>query len=160
MIFKGYSMRVQKHNRGAFGFTVLELIVAIAVATIVMGIAIPSLLAWLPTLRLSSAARQVATELQLARMKAISQNAKFRVTFVGSIPGATSYQLEKDSGGTFITDSGPFTLPQGITVSALSAQSEFQPRGTANTASTITLRNGNSETKNVQVAVVGRVSVP
>ncbi len=152
---------MSKRSQRASGFTILELMVAIGIAMVVLGIAVPSLLTWMPTLRLSSAARQVATDLQVARMKAISQNIKFRVNFVGSIPGATSYNVEKDNGlGTFITESGPFALPDGITVSALSATSEFQPRGTVNASSTITLKNVNSETKSVQVAAVGRVNIP
>lgn len=152
---------MSKRSQRASGFTILELMVAIGIAMVVLGIAVPSLMAWMPTLRLSSAARQVATDLQVARMKAISQNIKFRVNFVGSIPGATSYNVEKDNGlGTFITESGPFALPDGITVSALNATSEFQPRGTVNASSTITLQNVNSETKSVQVAAVGRVIIP
>lgn len=141
------------------GFTVLELIVAIGIAMVVLGIAVPSFMTWLPTLRLSSGARQIATDLQVARMKAISQNTKYKMTFVGSIPGATSYQIEKDSGG-FVLESGPFSLPEGITVQSAPVTSEFQPRGTANTSSTITLQNTNSETKSVQIAIVGRVTIP
>jgi Tfp pilus assembly protein FimT len=135
--------------------------VAIGIAVVVLGIAVPSFMSWLPTLRLSSGARQVATDLQVARMKAISQNTKFRMSFVGSIPGATSYEIRKDNGtGTFVLDSGPFSLPDGITVSAQSATPEFQPRGTASSASKITLQNTNSDTKSVQVSIVGRVLMP
>ncbi len=141
------------------GFTVLELIVAIGIAMVVLGIAVPSFMTWLPTLRLSSGARQVATDLQVARMKAISQNTRYKMTFVGSVPGATSYRIEKDSGG-FVLESGPFSLPDGITVSGLVGASEFQPRGTASATSTITLKNINSETKSVQIAIVGRVTIP
>jgi hypothetical protein len=90
-------------------------------------------------------------------MKAISQNTKYRVDF-GTLPAST-YTVQKDNSG-FSTESGPFSLPEGITVTAVTATSEFQPRGTVNTASTITLRNGNSDTKTVQVAVVGRVTIP
>src|SRR3990170_2282769 len=82
---KGVIMRKFGYSRAASGFTLLELIVAIGIASVVMGIAIPSFLSWMPTLRLSSAARQVATDLQVARMKAISQNVKFKVTFIGSV---------------------------------------------------------------------------
>lgn len=151
---------MSKRNQRASGFTVLELMVAVGIAMVVLGIAVPSLMTWMPTLRLSSAARQVATDLQVARMKAISQNRKFQMSFVGSIPGATSYQIQKqDDTGTFVLESGPFTLPDGITVSAATT-SQFQPRGTVNSASTITLKNVNSETKSVQVAAVGRVNIP
>lgn len=149
------TMSVPKPRKS--GFTVLELIVAIAIAMIVLGIAVPSFMTWLPTLRLSSGARQVATDLQVARMKAISQNTKFRINF-GTLPAST-YVVEKDSGG-FSADSGPFSLPEGITVTAVSATSEFQPRGTASATSTITLQNVNSETKSVQIAIVGRVTIP
>jgi len=154
-------MKLRKHIHCLSGFTVLELVVAIAIAMIVMGIAIPSLLSWLPTLRLSSGARQVATDLQVARMKAISQNTKFRLNFVT----VSSYTVEKDTNndGTFDasteTESGPFSLPDGITVTATGGTSVFQPRGTASAAGTITLQNNNSETKSVQVAVVGRVNI-
>lgn len=155
-------MRMGKHTQRISGFTVLELMVAIGIAMVVLGIAVPSLLTWLPTLRLSSGARQVATDLQVARMKAISQNTKFRLNFVTT----SSYTFEKDSNndGTFNasteTESGPFSLPEGIVVTATGPSSHFQPRGTANAAGTITLRNGNSETKAVQVAIVGRVTLP
>ena len=153
-------MRMGKRNQRVSGFTVLELMVAIGIAMVVLGIAIPSFTAWLPTLRLSSAARQVATDLQVARMKAISQNVKYRLNFVT----ATSYTFEKDADNNGVFDSpaesGPFSLPEGITVGATGGTSEFQPRGTASAASTITLRNGNNETKTVQVAIVGRVTLP
>ena len=148
-------MRV-KYNHSVSGFTVLELMVAIGIAMVVMGIAVPSLMSWLPTLRLSSAARQVATDLQVARMKAISQNTKYRMNFVTT----TSYSLEKHDGTQFNAESGPFALPDGITTTAGALASEFQPRGTVNSASTVTLQNVNSATKTVQIAAVGRVSIP
>ena len=151
-------MKILKHNRGASGFTVMELVVVIAVAMLITGIAVPSFLSWLPTLRLSNGARQVATDLQLARMKAISQNAKFRLNFTSG----TSYEFQKDNSG-FGYESGPFSLPEGITVTETTpfTTSEFQPRGTANTGvgiSTITLSNG-SDTKQVAIKLVGRVNV-
>lgn len=153
-------MKLENNPQGAAGFTLTEMLVAITVAGILTGIAIPNFMSWLPGLRLSSAARQVATDLQVTRMKAVSQNNKFRLSFVGSIPGATTYQIQKANGGTFVAESGPFALPPGITVTVVSATSEFQPRGTANTASTITLQNSDGQTQNVQIAVVGRVTVP
>src|SRR3989304_10462679 len=98
-------------SRAASGFTLLELIVAISIASVVMGIAIPSFLSWMPTLGLSSGARQVATDLQVARLKAISQNVKYRLNFVT----APSYTFEKnaDNNGVFDSpaESGPFSLP-------------------------------------------------
>jgi len=68
--------------------------ITIGVAALLMAIAIPSFLSWLPTLRLSDGARQVAVDLQLARMKAVTQNTRFQVSF-GALP-ATSYTLQND----------------------------------------------------------------
>ena len=149
-------MKRQNGTPSDRGFTVIELIVVLAVALIVMGVALPNMISWLPNYRLSSGARQVAGDLQLARMKAISQNTKYRLIF-GSLP-STSYTIEKDNGG-FATESGPFSLPDGITVTVVSATSEFQARGTVNAASVITLQNINSLTKQVQISIVGRVAI-
>ncbi len=149
-------MKRQKGTPSDHGFTVIELIVVLAVALIVMGVALPNMISWLPNYRLSSGARQVAGDLQLARMKAISQNTKYRLNF-GVLP-STSYTFEKDDGG-FATESGPFSLPDGITVTVVSATSEFQARGTVDAASVITLQNINSLTKQVQISIVGRVAI-
>ncbi len=150
-------MKKQKGTPSDHGFTVIELIVVLAVALIVMGIALPNMVSWLPTYRLSAGARQLAGDLQLARMKAISQNTKYRLKF----PTATTYEFWKESGGTFNKESGPFGLPNGITVTAATPfnTSEFQSRGTVNTAGSITLQNTNSLTKQVQISIVGRVAI-
>jgi type IV fimbrial biogenesis protein FimT len=141
------------------GFTLSELMVTIGLAALLMGIAIPSFLSWLPTLRLSDGARQVALELQEARMKAIAQSTRFRLNFTTT----TSYLVQRfDSGsGTFVTESGPFNLPGGITTTT-GATSEFQPRGTADTTvgnSTITFANSNGDSSQVQINAVGRVNM-
>lgn len=139
-------MKIHKHTRSSLGFTVTELMGAMGVAAVLMGIAIPSFFSLLPTLRLSSAARQLATDLQLARMKAISQNTSYTVTFDtanGTYSfGADSRDLDE--------------LYPGITITSASNPT-FSPRGTANSV-TITLSNG-SATKQVQVSAVGRVKI-
>lgn len=145
-------MKTRRHNRWASGFTIIELIITIIIGLILAGATIPNFLTWLPTHRLSSAARQVATDLNLARMKAVSQGVNFRLNF----QSVNSYVLEKNSGG-FATESGPFTLPDGITT-AIGTTSEFQPRGTASADDTITLSNGSAQ-KLVCVKSVGRVSI-
>jgi prepilin-type N-terminal cleavage/methylation domain-containing protein len=133
------------------GFTVIELMAAIGVASILMAIAIPSLLSTLPGLRLTDAARQVATDLQQIRMKAIAQNIPYQISF-----STTTYVLQKCN-GSCANESGNIVLPQGITVTASSAP-QFQPRGTATAAATITLSNGSSS-KWVCVKTVGRVNI-
>jgi prepilin-type N-terminal cleavage/methylation domain-containing protein len=151
-------MRISRHpSAKQGGFSLLEFMAAIGVLAILAATAVPTLLSTLRGLRLADGARQLASELQLARMKAISQHTKYRVSF-GSYP-ATTYSLEKHNGAAFALESGPFTLPEGISVTSVApAVSEFQSGGTANAASTITLTNG-SVNKTVQVNLVGRVKI-
>jgi prepilin-type N-terminal cleavage/methylation domain-containing protein len=151
------SIRQSRFSRVEAGFTLVEFLVAIVVVAILVAVALPDLFASLRGLRLSDGARQLASDLQLARMKAISQHTKYRLSF-GSYPAAT-YSIEKHNGAAFAVESGPFTLPEGISVTGVSPSvSEFQSGGTANAASTITLTNG-SATKTVQVSLVGRVRI-
>ncbi len=139
-------------KRSERGFTVMELAVVIGLMAVISAIAMPSFISWLPSYRLSAGARQVAADLQLARMKAISQNTIYRLNFISG----TQYQLEKDAG--FTLESGPFTLPEGITASPTGPTSVFQPRGTASPTNTITISNG-SATRVVCVKTVGRVHI-
>jgi type IV fimbrial biogenesis protein FimT len=139
------------------GFTLVEITVTIGVMAVLLAVSLPNLLAILNELRLSDGARQLASELQLARMKAISQHTKYRISF-GSYP-ATTYSFEKHDGTAFALEAGPVALPEGVTVTTVSPSvSEFQSGGTVNTTSTITLSNG-SATKQIQVNLIGRVKI-
>jgi prepilin-type N-terminal cleavage/methylation domain-containing protein len=133
------------------GLTLMELMAALGVAAILMAIAIPNFMSTLPGLRLNDAARQVATDLQQIRMKAIAQNLPYQITF-----STTTYILQK-CGGSCTNESGSIVLPQGITVTATTAP-QFQPRGTVAAAATIQLSNGSSS-KWVCVRTVGRVNI-
>ncbi|MFQ5681807.1 MAG: GspH/FimT family pseudopilin [Candidatus Binatia bacterium] len=145
-------MKLRKHIRSSSGFTVAELMTTVGVAAILIGIAVPGFLSWLPTLHLSDAARQVATDLQLARMTAISQNTATTVAF--NVTNATY---------SFGTESRDLSdLYPGITISSVTpANPTFSMRGTVTGGgtTTITLSNG-SDTKQVQVNSVGRVAMP
>jgi prepilin-type N-terminal cleavage/methylation domain-containing protein len=133
------------------GFTVIELMATLGVAAILIAVAIPSFMSTLPGLRLNDAARQIATDLQQIRMKAIAQNLPYQMTF-----STTTYVLQRCS-GLCTNESGNIVLPQGITVTA-SVPPQFQPRGTAAAAATIQLSNGSSN-KWVCVRTVGRVNI-
>jgi prepilin-type N-terminal cleavage/methylation domain-containing protein len=144
------------HSSRQAGFTLIEMMAVLGIMAILMAIAIPRFMSVLPGLRVTQAARQLATDLQLARMKAISQNRRFRVNFVS----ATSYTIERDNGGAFVTDSGPYNLPDGI-LAAVGATWAFQPRGTADTTSgvsAVTVAHG-AQSAGVQITPVGRINV-
>ena len=139
-------------NRPTAGFTLMETLTAIVIMGILAAIAMPHFTRLLPGIRLSSAARQIATDLQLARMRAISQHANQTVAF--NIATATY---------TFTPGSDTRNLSQlypGTTIVSKSAgDPTFTTTGTSVAATTITISN-NSVTKQVQVNTIGRVSIP
>jgi len=137
-------MRRSRKIQNAAGFTLIEILVVVALALVFMGVALPSFLSWLPTSRLSSAVRQVATDLQVARMRAIAQNTNNTVTFASN-----TY--------TYGSDSRDISqLYPGISIES-AVNPTFNSRGTANSVN-IKLTNGTAS-KWVCVKVVGRVNV-
>ncbi len=79
--------RSQKGRPGHAGFTLIELMVTLAVAGILAAIAAPSMTGLLNANRLSGAAGELTATLQLARAEAIRRNA--RVTVCASADGLT-----------------------------------------------------------------------
>ena len=56
------------------GFTLLEIIVVIAVVAILSAVAIPSFLAWRPNLLFRQATRDLFMDLQMAKMESVKRN--------------------------------------------------------------------------------------
>jgi len=131
------------------GFTLLELIAALAIAAILAAIAIPKWSVLLPTYRLNSSARQVQSELHQIKMQAASENVDFQIVFSG---GASDYTIQRDS-SPWMTRS----LPEGIIV-AKAGTIYLSPRGTAK-GNTVRLLNEIGECAQVVVSPTGRVRI-
>jgi len=81
-------MQVDWRLRGNSGFTLMELLVAVAVLGIMAAIAIPTFSVWLPNYRLGGAARDLYSNFQFARMNAIKSNTDWAIVFdQASTPG-------------------------------------------------------------------------
>jgi prepilin-type N-terminal cleavage/methylation domain-containing protein len=89
------------------GFTFLELMVALVILAIATTIAIPSFGRWLPNYRLKSAARDVYSNMQLAKLGAVRANQSWAIRFD---PGTNTYVIYSDSGDgdwTTLGDNNP-----------------------------------------------------
>ena len=142
------------------GFTLVESVVVMATFGILTAIAIPTFISMMPKYRLNGAARQVMGDLMAARMKAVNENNRFRVFFLGD---NHQYKILDDDNNNNAEDSGEWTDTKDIqheysdvTFSA-TANPIFYPRGTAG-GSTITLTNSVGS-KKVTVAITGRVEI-
>jgi len=81
-------MSKRETGRKESGFSLVELIVVIAIVGVLMSIAIPSFSRWLPGYRLRSAAKELYTNFQLIKLAAVKQNATCAVVFdTGVSPG-------------------------------------------------------------------------
>jgi prepilin-type N-terminal cleavage/methylation domain-containing protein len=72
-------MRIRLRDKK--GFTMIELLIVIAIIGITAAVASPYIIDWIPTIRVNSAARDLVSEMQLARMKAVSERNNYVITF-------------------------------------------------------------------------------
>jgi len=72
-------MRIRLRDKK--GFTMIELLIVVAIIAVMAAIAIPNIISWIPTMRVNSAARDIVSEMQLARMKAVSERNNYVITF-------------------------------------------------------------------------------
>jgi len=77
------------------GFTVLELIIVIAILGVISAIAVPNFLSYIPNARLKRAARELYVNLQLTKITAIKENRDCSIAY-----SDTGYTIAS-SGGTF-----------------------------------------------------------
>ena len=129
------------------GFSILELVVALALAGILAAIALPGWSRLLPAYQLDGSVRQVQSELHSIKMRAAAQNTTFQLAYLAD---ASQYMVQ--SGGKVLATK---PLPEGIVITKAGSIS-FSPRGTAG-ADRVRLRNSTGLCKQVVVSATGRV---
>jgi prepilin-type N-terminal cleavage/methylation domain-containing protein len=90
-------------NGGGLGFTLLEVLVVLAIIGIVVAISVPALGRYFQEYRLNKVSREVKANIQLARLKAVTSNFNVAFTYnLGSGGNPDTYQItgtENSNGG-------------------------------------------------------------
>lgn len=144
----------QHANSG--GFSLAELLTAMGLTAVLLAIAAPQLPTYYAQLEIAGGAKQVAIDLHRARMKAVGENAFYRLTF--SDDGTYVRQSSQD-GATFVNDGAAVALPTGVQFVGTLPQPTFNRLGTVAADATVTLTNVIGTTKAVHVNTLGNITI-
>lgn len=111
---------------GQRGYSLMEVMVVCGIIAVMVGIAIPSVLAWMPAANLKDAAYDVRNVMIQARSGAVNKGLEYRVAFDLT---ANTYRMDQGNlssgSSTWTTLIGPHPLANGVTYQSASAQMEM-----------------------------------
>jgi type IV fimbrial biogenesis protein FimT len=133
--------------RSKCGYSLLEVVVVMAILAIISAISYQNYMAWIPGIRLNGAVRQVMSDLISARMSSVKENVSVAVSPVNNHSYAITIGSQEPK--TFdLQPNFPGTTLKFTTIL-------FSSRGTSSPR-TITIQNA-AGIKTITVAITGRV---
>jgi prepilin-type N-terminal cleavage/methylation domain-containing protein len=143
------------------GFSLIELLIVIALIAIMMGFGVPTWQRYAANADLKTAAREVKADLFNVKQRAVEENTDFyRMTFDVA---QNNYVLSLSNTGVTVWTKSLAALGKGITINSVNfsggAVVGFQRRGTMSQWGSVTLRNSIGSTATISVNITGRSHV-
>jgi prepilin-type N-terminal cleavage/methylation domain-containing protein len=152
-----------KMKRGEGGVTLIELAVVMAIIAIMALFVAPAVGEWFDNFRIRQGTKDIVSNLQLARMKAISSQLEYRVDFDVA---NNQYRLWKNDGGWAPDpEGGVLRTPRGVNIDSTIGlgdppQVEFYPNGTSSAnEGSITINNVQGRQYQVFVSRTGKIRI-
>jgi len=150
------------------GLTLLELMVIIAIVAILSVLAVPNFMSWRPKTQTGSAAREILTTIQLAKMAAIKDSANVVVHFTVATGECLAFVDDGAGGGTAedrVRNGGErlvrrYTVPPGVSLSlpSFGADLEFSNRGLPTAGGDVFVASS-GRTKTIRVLPSGHAKI-
>lgn len=164
------------HTSRPGGFTLVELLVTLAVLAILLALAVPSFNDLIDRSRLTSAADTLYADLQFARSEAIRNNQNVVVGFqsgsawcYGMVLGSSACDCSVSNSAAAnycalkrvtAADFSHVSIPDAASITFAASQTGFDPvRGVALAAGAVTLQSTLGKQATVSLALLGRVSL-
>lgn len=163
-------------NKG--GFSLVELVVVLAIIAVALMAAIPTYMTTVkPTAELKGAARRLFGDIQLARLRAVKENARIGLTFSADPDSYTVFMDNSPANGqydvgeqvlktiTFSEDYGNVRFDMacgscgGDGITFANDAFSMTPRALASAGGTVFLKNQNNEGRSVVVNQTGSVRI-
>lgn len=146
-------------DRAAAGFTVIELMVALAILSVLVGIATPAFKGMLASQRVKAAAADLHTSLLQARAEAVKRNQRVLVRPASGEAWSDGWLVPDPDTPT--SDTNPLfrnRMASGVEITSAAANIEFRPNGRASAAATLSVESSvdSSKTRCVSVGLDGR----